>query len=115
MDSIKFVAGKGRLAVLLMGLALAACSTTAPPLPPSGPNYDAVFETKHGVLLSARATEQSVYEQGAVRRVAATAYLIRERGTGDVIEVTTTGESPLREGDPVVVVYGPETRVVLDH
>lgn len=101
--------------VALIAAALAGCAGTYDGDPTSGPNYDAVFETKHGVVLTARATEQAVYQNGAVQQVAATQYLIRERGTGEMLDITTLGVSDVREGDAVVVVYGPETRVVHDN
>lgn len=97
-----------------LAAALGACATTTTPGPAAGPDYGAVFETKRGVILTARATEQAVFENGDVRQVAATQFLIREAGSGDLIEITETGASALGEGDPVLVVYGPETRVVYD-
>lgn len=108
---------KNSLKFLMIGIlaaALGACATTTTPNPPSGPEYGAVFETKRGVILAARPTEQAVFENGDVRQVAATQFLIREAGTGEMIEITEPGASELNEGDPVLIVYGPETRIVYD-
>ncbi len=93
---------------------LAACVTTSTPSPSNGPDYSAVFETKRGVVLTARPAEQAVFENGAVHQVTATQFLIREAGSGELIDITEAGTSDLAEGDPVLIVYGPETRVVYD-
>lgn len=102
------------LLIAALAAALAACATTTTPSPASGPDYGAVFETKRGVILTARPTQQAVFENGDVRQVAATQFLIREAGSGEMIEITESGASDLSEGDPVLIVYGPETRIVYD-
>ncbi len=94
---------------------LGACGPTVSTPGPTGPDYAAVFETKRGVVLTARPTELAIYDAGQVRHVAATAFLIREAGSGEIIEITEQGASAFSEGDRVMIVYGPETRVVNDN
>ncbi len=104
-----------RLAIIAtLAALLGACATTTTPPATNGPDYSAVFETRRGVILTARATQQAVFDNGAVEQVPATQYLIREYSSGDIIDITETGASTLSEGDPVLIVYGPEIRVVYD-